>query len=313
MNELCAKKGIKREFSVARTPQQNGVAKRKNRTLIEAARTMTRIPVKDVVQDAQEQPSENASPDKDIQDSKDVKFFVASTLPNADLPIDLNMPDLEDASDTLPNYGDPTSAVQTRGKIQKASSAQQALVSYIHKQNRTNHKDHQNCLFACFLSQEEPKTISQALKDESWVEAMQEELLQFKLQQVWILVDLPFGKKAIGTKWVFRNKRDERSIVVKNKARLVAQGHRQEEGIDYDEVFAPVARIEAIRLFLAFASYMGFLVYQMDVKSAFLYGTIEEEVYVHQPLGFVDPAHPPKVIRGSLYETTSSFPAGRMV
>ncbi|GJR87419.1 gag-pol polyprotein [Tanacetum coccineum] len=124
----------------------------------------------------------------------------------------------------------------------------------------------------------EPKTISQALKDESWVEVLQEELLQFKLQQVWILVNLPFGKKAIGTKWVFRNKRDERSIVVKNKARLVAQGHRQEEGIDYDEVFAPVARIEAIRLFLAFTSYKGFLVYQMDVKSAFLYGTIDEEL-----------------------------------
>ncbi|GJY10322.1 retrovirus-related pol polyprotein from transposon TNT 1-94 [Tanacetum coccineum] len=96
--------------------------------------------------------------------------------------------------------------------------------------------------------------------------------------------------------WVFRNKRDERSIVVKNKARLVAQGHRQEEGIDYDEVFAHVARIEAIRLFLAFASYKGFLVYQMDVKSAFLYGTIEEEVYVHQPPGFVDPAHPNKKV-----------------
>ncbi|GKE71178.1 putative ribonuclease H-like domain-containing protein [Tanacetum coccineum] len=191
--------------------------------------------------------------------------------------------------------GDLTSAVQTRGKIQKDSSAQQALVSYIHKQNRTNHKDQQNCLFACFLSQEEPKTISQALKDESWVKAMQEELLQFKLQQVWTLVDLPFGKKAIGTKWVFRNKRDEKSIVVKNKARLVAQGHRQEEGIDYDEVFAPVSRIEAIWLFLAIASYKGFLVYQMDVKSVFLYGKIEEEVYVHQPLGFVDPAHPNKV------------------
>ncbi|GJU31711.1 putative ribonuclease H-like domain-containing protein [Tanacetum coccineum] len=188
--------------------------------------------------------------------------------------------------------GDPTSTVQTRGKIQKASSAQQALVSYIYKQNRTNHKDHQNCLFACFLSQEEPKTISQALKDESWVEAMQEELLQFKLQQVWILVDLPFGKKAIGTKWVFRNKRDERSINVKNKARLVAQGHRQEEGIDYDE---------------------------MDVKSAFLYGIIEEEVYVYQPLGFVDLAHPNKVYKvvkdlyglhqapRAWYETLSSF------
>ncbi|GJT61836.1 putative ribonuclease H-like domain-containing protein [Tanacetum coccineum] len=105
---------------------------------------------------------------------------------------------------------------------------------------------------------EEPKTISQALKDENWVEAMQEELLQFKLQKVWILVDLPYGKKAIGTKWVFRNKRDERSIVVKNKARLIAQGFRKEEGIDYDEVFAPVVRIEAIRLFLALASFMGF-------------------------------------------------------
>ncbi|GKE74976.1 putative ribonuclease H-like domain-containing protein, partial [Tanacetum coccineum] len=173
--------------------------------------------------------------------------------------------------------GVPTSAVQTRGKIQKASSAQQALVSYIHRQNRTNYKDHQNCLFLCFLSQEEPKTISQALQDESWVEAMQEELLQFKLQKVWVLVDLPYGKKVIGIKWVFRNKRDERSIVVKNKARLVAQGFRQKEGIDYDEVFAPVARIEAIRLFLAFVSYMGFTVYQMDVKSTFLYGTIEED------------------------------------
>ncbi|GKC23724.1 ribonuclease H-like domain-containing protein [Tanacetum coccineum] len=165
----------------------------------------------------------------------------ASTLPNADLPIDPNMPDLEDASDTLPNdgifngaydddedvgavadfnnmdntiavspiptlrihkdhpkgqiLGDPTSAIQTRGKIQKASLAQQALVSYIHKQNITNHKDHQNCLFACFLSQKEPKTISQALQDERWVEAMQEELLQFKLQKVWVLVDLSYGKK----------------------------------------------------------------------------------------------------------------------
>ncbi|GJX67675.1 putative ribonuclease H-like domain-containing protein [Tanacetum coccineum] len=241
----------------------------------------------------------------------------ASTLPNADLPIDLNMPDLEYASDTLPMMviigayddnedvgagmfnnmdntiavspiptlrihkdhpkgqilGDPTSAVQTRGKIQKASSAQQALVK-------------------------EPKTISQALKDESWVEAMQEELLQFKLQQVWILVDLPFGKKAIGTKWVFRNKRDERSIVVKNKARLVAQGHRQEEGIDYDEVFAPIARIEAIRLFLAFASYMGFLVYQMDVKSAFLlWPQLKKMCIVNQPPGFVDHAHSTMSIR----------------
>ncbi|GJX99177.1 putative ribonuclease H-like domain-containing protein [Tanacetum coccineum] len=109
---------------------------------------------------------------------------------------------------------------------------------------------------------------------------MQEELLQFKIQKVWTLVELPYGKKAIGTKWVYRNKKDERGIVDRNKARLVAQGYKQEEGINYDEVFAPVARIEAMRLFLAYASFMNFLVYQMDIKSAFLYGTIEEEVYV---------------------------------
>ncbi|GJV64213.1 putative ribonuclease H-like domain-containing protein [Tanacetum coccineum] len=191
---------------------------------------------------------------------------------------------------------DPQSAVQTRSKVTKSSGAH-AFVSYIQKQRRNNHKDFQHCLFACFLSQNEPKKISEALEDESWVDAMQEELLQFKIQKVWILVDLPYGKKAIGTKWVYRNKKDERGVVVRNKARLVAQGHRQEEGIDYDEVFAPMARIEAIRIFLAFASYMGFIVYQMDVKSAFLYRKIDEEVYVSQPLGFIDPKYPKKVYK----------------
>ncbi|GJW69824.1 putative ribonuclease H-like domain-containing protein [Tanacetum coccineum] len=126
---------------------------------------------------------------------------------------------------------------------------------------------------------------------------MQDELLQFKLLKVWTLVDLPRNKWAIGTTWVFRNKKDERGIVGKNKARLVAQGHTQEEGIDYDEVFAPVARIEAIRLFLAYASFKDFVVYQMDVKSAFLYGKIEEEVYVCQPPGFEDPHFPDKVYK----------------
>nr|GFC17960.1 copia protein [Tanacetum cinerariifolium] len=128
----------------------------------------------------------------------------------------------------------------------------------------------------------------------------QEEMQQFINQEVWKLVPLPKGKYAIGIKWILKNKKDARGIVVRNKARLVAQGHRQEEGIDYDEVFAPeppVARIEAIRLFLAFASYMGFLVYQMDVKSAFLYGEIEKEVYVTQPKGVEDPHFPKHVYR----------------
>ncbi|GJZ60432.1 putative ribonuclease H-like domain-containing protein [Tanacetum coccineum] len=140
--------------------------------------------------------------------------------------------------------------VQTRQMTK--TTEEHGLISSVHQLRRTNHKDFQNCLFACFLSQKEPKKVLQALEDPSWVE-------------------------AIGTKWVFRNKKDERGIVVKNKARLVAQGHTQEEGIDYDEVFAPVARIEAIRLFLAYASFKDFVVYQMDVKIAFLYGKIEEE------------------------------------
>ncbi|GKC72091.1 putative ribonuclease H-like domain-containing protein, partial [Tanacetum coccineum] len=143
----------------------------------------------------------------------------------------------------------------------------------------------------------EPKKLVQALKDPSWVEAMQNEILQFKLLNVWTLVDLPRDKWAIGTNWVFRNKKEERGIVVKKKARLVAQGHTQEEGIDYDEVFAPVARIEAIRLFLYYTSFKDFIVYQMDVKSAFLYGKIEEELYVCQPPSYEDPHFPDKVYK----------------
>nr|GEU48481.1 retrovirus-related Pol polyprotein from transposon TNT 1-94 [Tanacetum cinerariifolium] len=123
-----------------------------------------------------------------------------------------------------------------------------------------------------------PTRVAKALSDPTWVEEIQEELLHFKLQKVWILVDFPKGKNAIGTKCIFRNKKGKRGIVIKNKARLVAQGYTQEKGIDYDEVFAPVARIKVIRLFLAYASFMGFMVYQMDAKSAFIYGRIEEEV-----------------------------------
>nr|GEU83421.1 hypothetical protein [Tanacetum cinerariifolium] len=129
------------------------------------------------------------------------------------------------------------------------------------------------------------------------IEAMQEELLQFKIQNVWSLVDCHKGIRPIGIKWVLKNKKDERGIVIRNKAMLVAQGHTQEERIDYDEVFAPVARNEAIRLFLAYASFMGFIVYQIDVKSAFLYGTIDEEVYVMQPPGFQDSEFPARVYK----------------
>ena len=121
---------------------------------------------------------------------------------------------------------------------------------------------------------------------------MQEELNQFERNKVWELVPAPKNRSIIGTKWVFRNKMDENGIVTRNKARLVAKGYSQEEGIDYDETFAPVARLEAIRIFLAFAAHSNFKVYQMDVKSAFQNGELEEEVYVQQPPSFEDPEFP---------------------
>ncbi|GJY85529.1 putative ribonuclease H-like domain-containing protein [Tanacetum coccineum] len=367
--EFCGSKGIKREYSNARTPQQNGVAKRKNwthmRVLVTKPPNKTpyelitgKIPIISYIrpfgchvtilntidhlgkfdgksdegflvgyslqskafrrfkltnmrgqrdyhsrdskaEDEGEEPNKNLDLKtdesqkefaKDIEDllpqagaakaSSTNTVNTASTSVSTASPYgglsftntnqdDSEIPALEDMYDhptdeTIVNVspiptsrinsihpstlilGDPNSAVQTRSKVTKSSGGH-AFVSYLQKQRRNNHKDFQHCLFACFLSQNELKKISEALEDESWVNAMQEELL---------------------------NKKDERGVVVRNKA-----------------------RIEAIRIFLAFASYMGFIVYQMDVKSAFLYGKINEEVYVSQPPGFVDPKYPKKVYK----------------
>ena len=149
----------------------------------------------------------------------------------------------------------------------------------------------------CFVSTIEPKNINEAIKDESWIIAMQEELNQFVRNDVWTLVPPPRSQTIIGTKWVFRNKIDENGIVSRNKARLVAQGYNQQEGIAYDETFAPVARLESIRILLAYACAHNFKLFQMDVKSAFLNGVINEEVYVAQPPGFVDFEKPNHVFK----------------
>jgi hypothetical protein len=150
---------------------------------------------------------------------------------------------------------------------------------------------------ACFVSKVEPKNVKEALTDEFWIEAMQEELNQFKRNEVWDLVPRPEGVNIIGTKWVYRNKSDESGVVTRNKARLVAQGYSQIEGVDFDETFAPVARLESIRLLLGVACILKFKLFQMDVKSAFLNGYLNEEVYVEQPKGFVDPNYPDHVYR----------------
>ncbi|GJS51453.1 putative ribonuclease H-like domain-containing protein [Tanacetum coccineum] len=372
--ELCGSKGIKREYSNARTPQQNGVAERKNMTLIEAARTMLAdsfLPntfwaeAVSTLLDSLQEANQNAGTKENI-DAGDSPIEVESAQDYFVLPIwssytstvksskaseeptkhpDFQQVDKEDQvfwmslkdlkyknmmqmmqlkfsrrsllkklricfykQELLKLAANPTdgsftnSSYDDEGVVAEFTNLEPVMNVSPIPSSRFN-SIHPSSLIlrdpqsAVQTRSKVTKKISEALEDESWVDAIQEELFQFKIQRVWILVDLPYGKKVIGTKWVYRNKKDERGVVVRNKARLVAQGHRQEQGIDYDEVFAPVARIEAIRIFLAFASYMRFIVYQIDVKSTFLYGKIDVEVYVSQPLSFIDPKYPKKVYK----------------
>ncbi|GJW45026.1 putative ribonuclease H-like domain-containing protein, partial [Tanacetum coccineum] len=153
------------------------------------------------------------------------------------------------------------------------------------------------CYYDAFLTAVEPKTYKDALTQSCWIEAMQEELNEFERLEVWELVPRPDKVMVITLKWIYKVKLDELGGILKNKARLVARGYRQEEGIDFEESFAPVARLEAIRIFLAFAAHMNMVVYQMDVKTAFLNGNLWEEVYVSQLDGFVDPDNPNHVYK----------------
>jgi hypothetical protein len=150
---------------------------------------------------------------------------------------------------------------------------------------------------SAFVATFEPKDIGHTLFDPNWVNAMHEELENFERNQVWELVEPPPNCKPIGTKWLWKNKEGENGEVVRNKSRLVALGYSQKEGIDYEETFAPIACLEAIRILLAFSVAKGFKLYQMDVKSAFLNGFLEEEVYVRQAPGFESVEFPHKVYR----------------
>ncbi|GJX36158.1 putative ribonuclease H-like domain-containing protein [Tanacetum coccineum] len=389
MDQFCEKKGILRQYSVARTPQQNGVAEKRSRTLIEVARimvadfkqingkadegffvryslnskafrvfnsrtkiveenlhirfiestpnvvgsgpdwlfdidaltrTMNYKPIvactqsngiagikasdnagqarKETELKVDEDPrkdSESINQEKDDNANNTNNVNAASTnevnvvggKTSIELPDDPNMPALEDYS-----IFDLSSDDQEDG-VEADMNDLNITIQVSPIPTIRIHKDHPlNQVIGDLQSATQTRRMSKNLEEYGFVNAMQEELLQFKLQEVWTLVDLPNGKRDIGTKWVFRNKKDERGIVIRNKARLVAQGYTQEEGIDYNEVFAPVARIKAIRLFLAYASFKDFVVYQIDVKSAFLYGKIEKEVYVCQPPGFEDPDFP---------------------
>nr|GEU74687.1 retrovirus-related Pol polyprotein from transposon TNT 1-94 [Tanacetum cinerariifolium] len=363
LNQFCRMKEIKREFSIPRTPQQNRIAERKNRTLIEATRNMladlllpipfwaeavnTACYVKNrvlVTKTQNKTPYElslgrtpsigfmrpfgclvtilnTLDPLGKFNGKADEGFLVGLSNTDNDAAFGGKKPQFKGRKPKSEVHVSLSSSAQTKkhddktkreakGKkleeitysddeedVATQTRSMTRVVKDLGGLSQINNDNFHTCMFTCFLSQEEPKRVHQALKDPSWIEAMQQELLQFKMQKVWVIIDLPNEKRVIGTTWVFRNKKDERGIVVRNKARLVAQGYTPKEGIDYKEVFAPVARIEAIRLFLAYASFMVFMMYQMDVKSAFLYGTIEEEVYVCQPPGFEDPDYPNKVYK----------------
>nr|GEX29372.1 hypothetical protein [Tanacetum cinerariifolium] len=153
------------------------------------------------------------------------------------------------------------------------------------------------CMYALSVSTMEPKNVKEVMTDPAWIDSTQEELLQFKRMDVWVLVPAPDNISPLTLKWIFKNKHDEEQTVIRNKSRLVVRGYRQEEGIDFEESFAPIARMEAIRIFLAYAAHKLFKVFQMDVKSAFLHVSLKEDVYVCQPEGFIDVDHPSHVYK----------------
>jgi hypothetical protein len=166
-----------------------------------------------------------------------------------------------------------------------------SILGDIHKGVTTRSRVAHFCEHYSFVSSIEPYRIEDALRDLDWVVAMQEELNNFMRNEVWHLVPRP-NQNVVGTKWVFRNKQDEHGVVTRNKARLVAKGYSQVKGLDFDETYAPVARLQSICILLDYATYHAFKLYQMDVKSTFLNGPIKEEVYIEQLPGFEDSVIP---------------------
>ncbi|GKC53673.1 retrovirus-related pol polyprotein from transposon TNT 1-94 [Tanacetum coccineum] len=158
-------------------------------------------------------------------------------------------------------------------------------------------------MYALTVTTTEPKNIKEAMLDHSWIKSMQDEFNQFKRLDVWELVPLRNDRHFFKVKWLWKNKTDAENMVIRNKSRLVAKGYSQQEGIDFKESFALVARLEAVRMFVAYAAHKNFIIYQMDVKTTFLNGTLKEEVFVSQPDGLVDPDFPNHVyhLKKALY------------
>jgi hypothetical protein len=213
---------------------------------------------------------------------------------------DANDQDKEDDQGPSPPYPRVHQAIQRDHPVN-------TILGDIHKGVTTRSRVAHFCEHYSFVSSIEPHRVEDALKDSDWVLVMQEELNNFMRNEVWHLVPCP-NQNVVGTKWVFRNKQDEHGVVTRNKARLVAKGYSQVEGLDFGETYAPIARLESIRILLAYATYHGFKLYQMDVKSDFLNGPIKEEVYVEQPPGFEDSEYPNHVTNSQRRFMGSSNP-----
>nr|GEU43786.1 putative ribonuclease H-like domain-containing protein [Tanacetum cinerariifolium] len=385
MNQFCKDKGIKREFSVARTPQQNGIAERRNRTLIEAARTIpplvdfmkpfgclvTILNTRDNLGKFEEKANEGYFVGYSVVRSKE-NLVACQHDKQKELEQEYTLIPIC-TTDPLISQGTKDSVVKARNKVPEVDESEASdnvgkndqvprskVESLFQQERQTENINSTNCVntvslpvntvgssFVNAASQTPINVVGPSTRTNAFEEHYFERFSPFKIAFSLLHVpivspiddtgifgnayddeerqmskahedfgllssvhklqrtnhkdfqnfDLSKDKWVIGTKWVYRNKKDERRIVIKNKARLVAQGYTQEGGVDYDEVFAPLARIEAIRLFLAYASFKDFAVYQIDVKIAFLYERIEEEVYVCQPPGFEDPKFPDKVYK----------------
>ncbi|GJW86359.1 retrovirus-related pol polyprotein from transposon TNT 1-94 [Tanacetum coccineum] len=284
--EFCNANGITHNFSAPGTPQSNGVVERKNRTLQEMSillrnsqNSKAYIILNKHTRKVEESlnvtfdetpPPSNTSPlvDDDLDEEETIKVTENINLEN----------DIEDETldiDKIVNI-----------KESRNHLLENVIVNLNQRTLRSQAQNQSN--FFCFISTIEPKNVNEALTDESWIVAMREELNQFIANNVWELVPQPRNMTIMGSKWVFRNKLDANGIVSQNKARLVAQAYNQQEGIDYDKTYAPIARLESIRILLAYACALDFKVFQMDVKSTFLNSFINEEVYMAQPPGFIN-------------------------
>nr|GEW04426.1 hypothetical protein [Tanacetum cinerariifolium] len=202
---------------------------------------------------------------------------------------ELNLNDVFDGNTFVNPFANPSTSAA------ESSSSQNVDPSNMHTNQLRSDGD--MCMYALTVSTMEPKNAKEAMTDPAWIDSMQEELLQFKRLDVWVLVLAPDNISPLTLKWLFKNKHDEEQTVIRNKSRLVVRGYRQEKGINFEESFAPVARMEAIRIFLAYATHKSFSVFQMDMKTAFLHGSLKEDMYVCQPECFIDADHPSHVYK----------------